>query len=589
MSLVTATTQPADVRALDAARLPELCADIRRELIRIVSTTGGHLGVNLGVVELTVALYRALELPQDVVFWDVGHQVYVQKMLTGRLELLSQERSPKYSFQPESPYDAVTSSHAGASLALALGTAIAARMTRAGGLSVAVIGDGALVEGSSQEALNHMGVESGRMLMILNDNEMALDHNFGGLHEYLKRRQPGTAHPETYFASLGIPYVGPVDGHDVAGLVEVIARLKREITRPTVLHVKTVKGKGLDRLAEASPIRLHWTYPLDTNTGQLTGLPDGMYYPYAAAIGVEQILREDRRAVLVSPGALQSTATFHLHQQFAGRSFDVGMAEQHAITLAGGMARAGLKPILALEATFMQRSFDQVLHDLCINALPVLMLYTSTGHTGRHHLTHHSLHDLAYLRTIPGIRVVFPSSHRTMADAVRREFAALQQPTVVLCPVGWSTEDPPEELDTDEALPPVAGADGLLLSVGGPIGATADAVRRRLREQGRSFDHVAVTQIAPLAPALVERLGRYRRVITFEEGIVDGGFGSAIAEVIADRGMSTGLVRVGFPRALIPHGSRDQTYRAYAMDAAAVMARLRTRWPELELSAQPVG
>ena len=572
-TLVKEIMMPEYVRGLDRHDLPRFCDEVRAALIEIVSKTGGHIGVNLGVVELTVALYHVFDFDHDALVWDIGHQIYIQKMLTGRLPNLREIRvnggSPGYAFRDESHYDRVTSSHAGAALSLAVGTMIANRLDGNDDISIGVVGDGAIIEGSSQEALNHMGVEKGRMLAILNDNEMALDNNFGGLHEYFKTRQMGADTPETFFASLGISYSGPIDGHDVLGLVDVFTDYKNNLDRPTVLHIKTVKGKGLEDMADRSPVRIHWNFPFDTSTLENTEEPKSPSYAGAFSAALGEILENDPKAYVVTPATLQNTGIFGLKQRFPDRVLDVGMAEQHAVTVACGLALEGWKPIVCFESTFLMRAFDQLVHDVCISNLPVLIVGARSGHTGLDHLTHHSMFDLSYLPKVANLGVDYPESQAALQQRLKELVTNLDAPQMLLFPYGGTIDDPTEDINTDRDKGACLDADILVLSaamqnkLAQPIAADLGAA------------HMAVTRFAPLTDNLKAAVCSAKYIVTIEENFRTGGLGSMVLEVLNDAGLSTRVKRFGFPCGLIEHGTRDYINEKYGLDRASVVAGVK--------------
>jgi 1-deoxy-D-xylulose-5-phosphate synthase len=584
--LIKEVMYPEYVKQLKLEELQEFCDEIRLKLIDIISHTGGHIGVNLGVVELTVALYRVFDFPKDSLIWDIGHQIYIQKMITGRMEKLTQIRknggSPGYAFSDESEYERVTSSHAGASFSLALGVALANKMNVNSAMSVAVIGDGAFVEGSAQEAINHLAVEKCKMLIVLNDNEIALDKNFGGLHEYFKSRQIGNSSEESYFSSLGIPYEGPIDGHNVHSLVEKLTELKNSISEPTVLHIKTIKGKGLEKMADLSPVRIHWNFPFDPATGQNTEMPKAKSYAAFQGEVIMEIMEQNPEAVLISPATLQNTGTFKVFHAFPDRSFDVSLAEQHSMTLAGGFALQAKKPIVCFESTFMQRVFDQLIHDICINNLPVLIVSARSGHTGLDHLTHHSLLDISYLRSVPNLRIVYPATTHGFFNAVKEEYRNLVQPTVVLSPYGNMLDDcgPDMKIDTSDDFTKNDNSKGLVLSVG-PQNMNATKLIEKLASASIIFDHLAITQIQPLSSTLPSILEQYDYIVTMEEGLLPGGFGSLILEEIHEMGSEAKLMRIGFDKEFVEHGTRDYIYQKRGMDYISVTNRITSSWPEL--------
>jgi len=585
LSMIKEKMDSSYVKQFSIEQLPEFCNQIREKLIEIVSRTGGHIGVNLGVVELTVALHYTFDFPDDSLFWDVGHQIYVHKMLTGRLKKLETNRqnegSPGYSFHKESIYDKVTSSHAGASLSLGLGSAIGNQILKNNLYTISVIGDGSLVEGSSQEALNHIAVENCKMLIILNDNERAIEENFGGLHEYLKKRQIGVEKQETYFSSLEIPYYGPIDGHNVITLVNELIRIKSNLRKPTILHIKTIKGAGLENMLKNSPVKLHWNFKFDPFTGQDTESPRSTGYAKFSGDAIEKILLEDPKAVLITPAVQSSTGIVNAFKKFPDRCYDVSLAEQHAITLGAGFALQGIKPIVCYESTFMQLVFDQIHHDVCINNLPVLIIAGRSGHTGLDHVTHHGLHDLTYLRCIPNLRIIYPATHNELTSVIIQEFRNLKKPTIILYPKADILDDPNEPfiIDNDD-LKKSQNSTGLILSVG-TQNKNGLEVKHALEKQSIIFDHIAVTNIAPFSDKLADFMTKYDYIITMEEGIITGGFASLISENLIQRSSYPKTLQIGLPKKFIEHGTRDYIYQKYNMDSNSILKKIKEVWPEL--------
>jgi 1-deoxy-D-xylulose-5-phosphate synthase len=569
---------PASLKAIPKAELPILCAEIRSELIAILSKTGGHIGVNLGVIELTVALYYCFDFPKDSLVWDIGHQIYIQKMLTGRLPLLKEIRqnggSPGYAYRPESEYERVTSSHAGASLSLAIGASLANRFKQNNNISIAVTGDGSFVEGSIQEALNHLAVDTGRTLLILNDNEMALDNNFGGLHEHLKTitRNPDS---NNIFRDLGLNYSGPIDGHDVIGLVELFSAQRDNLSKPTVLHLKTIKGKGLETMAEGSPVRIHWNFPFNTETLENTEGPKSPSHAGAFAAALGEILESDPSTFVITPATLQNTGIYKLSKQYPERVLDVGMAEQHSITLGCGMALEGVKPIICFESTFLQRVFDQIVHDACISNLPVLMVAARSGHTGLDHTTHHSLLDISYLRTVPNLRVVYPADQQDLKQSLKREAENLTGPTLILFPYGGTIDDPQEPLEIDHSLKDQGDTADILLLSTGMQNLNAQQVQKKLTEYNISSRHIAITCLSSMDEKLKSLIQNYNVIATLEENILDGGLGSLVMENIIPRPQQAMVLRFGFPKKYIEHGTREWIYKQYNLDAYSISQSIK--------------
>lgn len=585
-SLVKDNMTPEYVKNLPLEKLPLFCDQLRAKLIDIVSKTGGHIGVNVGVVELTVALYRVFDFPNDSLVWDIGHQMYVQKMITGRLKNLETMRkndgSPGYAFREESIFDRVTSSHAGASFSFALGTAIANKLNKKNEFSVAVVGDGSYVEGCIQEAVNHMAVENSKMITILNDNERAIEENFGGLHEYFKKRKLGNDEKETFFSSLEIPYFGPFDGHNVLELIEKFTEIKNNFSKPTIIHVKTVKGKGLESMAENSSMKIHWNHKFDPKTLQNTEFPRSKGYAAYAGESIENIMSENLNAILITPAVQSNLGITKAFEKFKDRCFDVSLAEQHSVTLGGGFALSNMKPIIAMESTFMPRAYDQIIHDLCINKLPVLIIAARSGHGGTDHVTHNALQDISYLRCIPNLRIRYISSHKNIDKIFTNEFLNLHTPTVILFAKADELDDVDEEIITDDELifNKNSQSKGLILTIGSQT-KNGFNLKNILNSNGVSFDHIAVTHISPLSSNLTDLIKEYSYVVTMEEGFLNGGFGSSIVEFSNDNNLNNHIMRIGFPQKFIEHGSREYLYEKYKIDYKSIFNTIKEDWSEL--------
>jgi len=577
---------PKDVKQIPLTDLTLFCDEVRQELIQIISKTGGHAGPNLGVVELTVALYYVFDFPEDKVVWDIGHQIYVQKMLTARSDKLKTNRqngmSPGYSFHEESDYDTVTSSHAGASISLALGMGLSKKMKDESSFSIAVVGDGAFVEGSNHEALNHMAVSTCKTIVVLNDNERAIDKNYGGYYEYFKLRKIGTDIPETFFGSLGIPYYGPIDGHNVLDLVEKFSDIKKNITKPVILHIKTMKGKGLDEMANNSPIRIHWNHAFNPKTYEKTEISKGKGNEGFVGAAVEKILEDNINSVLITPAVRGNAGVDGAFIKYGDKCIDVSLAEQHAVTLGGGFALNGIKPIVAMESTFMIRSFGQIKHDICINNLPVLITAARTGHGFTDHITHNALQDISYLRCMPNLRLLYPVSCEDLTSTILEEYKNLSQPTIILFPKANILEDPDQGLVScsENNIKKTKGARGLLLSIG-PQNKNAQELQKMLKSEGIIFDHIAVKQIAPLSSNVKQILSHFDYIITLEEGVLDGGFGSLILEHMNSLNVRAKLMRIGFKKQFIEHGTREYIYEKYGLDADSVYTRIKNKWSNL--------
>lgn len=580
---------PADVKQIPQNKLPLFCNEVRDELITIVSQTGGHIGPNLGVVELTVALYYVFEFPKDTLIWDIGHQTYIQKILTGRSKELKTIRengkSPGYSNHDESEYDTVTSSHSGGALSLSLGLALSKKSQKDNTHSIAVVGDGGFVEGSNQEALNHLAISTCKTIVIINDNERAIEENFGGHHEYFKKRQLGTDLPETLFKSLNIDYDGPVDGHNILELVNKLNEIKLNATKPIILHIKTQKGKGLDEMANNSPVRIHWNHAFNPETYEKTEVsifPGGKDNTEYVNNAIDKIFSADTNSVLITPGVRGNAGVSSIFSKYKDRCIDVSLAEQHAVTLGGGFALKGIKPIIAMESSFMIRAFGQIKHDICINNLPILIIAARSGHGFTDHITHNALQDITYLRSMPNLRIVYPVSCEDLESTIIDEYDNLNQPTIILFPKANKLEDPNSEIDvcSDFSFGKRDEATGLLLSVG-PQNKNTQLLKSMLKEDGIDFDHIAIKHISPISSHLKNLLVQYNYIITLEEGVLDGGFGSIILENLNDVSSKTNVLRIGFNKQFIEHGTRDYIYKKYNIDAKSVCNTIKGKWKEL--------
>ncbi|MFC2075726.1 1-deoxy-D-xylulose-5-phosphate synthase [candidate division KSB1 bacterium] len=589
--LLSRINSPDDLKKLTIEEVEELVPEVRDFLIESLSKTGGHLGPNLGVVELTIALHYVFNSPENMIIWDVSHQCYIHKILTGRKEhmltLRKNDGMPGFTAREESEHDLVDVSHGGTSLSIAMGLAMANRFKGRSALPIAVIGDGSLVEGLAAEALNHIGSETVPMLIVLNDNGRAIDANVGALHNYLSTLK--NKDDETYFKSLGIDYHGPYDGHDVVGLIKTL-RDNKDIQSPTVIHIKTEKGRGLSYTKE-SPVHLHHSFPFVIETGEAVQTNPDYYWekPRFPNIAVHagkalvEMMDKDKNVVLITPATRYATETYECFAKFPNRCIDVGMAEQHAVTLAAGLAAAGMKPVLCFQSTFFQRSFDSLVHDVCCNNLPVLFLLARSGLAGLDHTTHHSTLDISYLRGVPNLKISYPTSHHDLGEIIKERITSLDGPTVILFPYGNLGElEPQDEADFEYINRDCEGqAEGTILFLGNRL-QTAIKLKKLLDSEGVKFCLKNVVEIKPLNEALLKGVFENSgRVITLEENALQGGFGSAVLEFACDRGYKNDIMRVGLPDRLIEHGTRAHLYPKLSIDEQSVLGRMKQRWPEL--------
>jgi len=576
---------PEDLKDRSPEELQAFADQVRAFLIDRVARTGGHIGANLGTVELTIALHKVFHSPGDALVWDTGHQGYTHKIVTGRAGLFPTLNTyggmNRFLTRSESVHDPIEASHAGTAVSIALGIALGRRLKGDPRKAIAVVGDGALAEGITFEALNHAAVAGTNLIVVVNDNGYAISPGYGGLHEAL---QGGRAAP--FFEALGFDYLGPVDGHDVGALVRTLAET-RTCSRTPVVHVKTVKGHGWQP-ADAHPYRAHFSFPFHPatgapRTGDAAPVPG---YPEVAARVLGEEMERDGTIVCLTPSTLYATGLEPVFRRFPERCFDPGMEEQHAMTLTVGLALEGLKPVIAYQSTFLQRAFDQLLHDVCFMNLPTLVLSYRSGFSGYDNPTHHGIYDFAWLRGLPNLRLLYPKDRHEAERMVRDSLRGLEGPTMVLMPYGPADDFDPGVLEEDAdsfAAPQVVreGSDLLLLTVGHKYGVAHDVVSS-LRLLGVDGGLVNLRRLKPLpAERLVELCERYPRLVTLEEGVLDGGVGSAIASLVTDHGLDCDVLRLGLPCTFVEPGSNAELAAAYGLDAAGVQKAILRRWVEL--------
>ncbi len=612
-------SSPEDLRNLSPAELKTLAGEIRDQIIQTVSVNGGHLASSLGVVELTIALHRVFESPRDKIVWDVGHQAYAHKLLTGRLANFCSLRQyggisgfPK---RDESPHDCFDVGHSSTSISAALGMA-AARDIRGGREKVvAVIGDGSLTSGLAFEGLNQAGHLDKDLIVVLNDNEMSISPNVGALSSFLSRKMTsdlfmkfkketenflshmprfgrdllslakraedslkGFLTPGMLFEGFGFDYVGPIDGHRFDELIEALQNVSK-LQGPTLIHVLTKKGKGFEP-AEQNPSLFHGVGPFDPDTGEVKKAKGGGR-SYTAVFGqtlLEQA-EKDPRVVAITAAMLEGTGLKEFSQRFPGRFYDVGIAEQHAVTFAAGLACHGLRPTVAVYSTFLQRAYDNVLHDVCLQNLPVAFAMDRGGLVGADGPTHHGVFDYSYLRHIPNLVFMVPRDEvllrRAMATALTYD-----GPFAYRYPRGNGLGVP-----LDGALEPVPvgkgellrkGDDGVIFAVGVSV-AEALAAAEELAAQGLSLAVVDPRFLKPLdRELLLAEASRTGLVVTVEENVLQGGFGSAVLELLADEGVTPRLLRIGLPDRFVEQGSQEELRALYGLDAAGIARSIFT-------------
>ncbi|MCY0869309.1 MAG: 1-deoxy-D-xylulose-5-phosphate synthase [Firmicutes bacterium] len=599
---------PADLKGLSVDQLQALCIEIREFLVESVMSTGGHFGSNLGVVELTVALHYVFDSPRDKLVWDVGHQAYVHKMLTERREAFSSLRQFKglagFLKRNESEHDAFGAGHASTSISAALGMAIARDLKGEAHHVSAIIGDGAMTGGMSFEALNHAGHLGKRIVVVLNDNEMSISPNVGAFSKYLTRlrtdpkyervkleldalmrRIPGIGDrvamlaerardslrnflvAGALFEELGFTYIGPVDGHDLPTLIEMLS-IAKEKNGPVLLHVVTEKGKGYAS-AEAAQDKLHSV----SSSAVTVKKPTAPTYTSVFASTLTELARNDPRIVAITAAMDTGTGLNKFAEVFPHRCFDVGIAEQHATTLAAGLASAGMRPVFAVYSTFLQRAYDQVIHDVCIQNLPVTFAIDRAGLVGPDGETHQGAFDVAYLRTVPNMTIMAPKDERELQNMLYTALS-LDGPAAVRYPrdngVGVALAAECELLPVGRAEIVREGRDVAILALGTLV-AVAENAALMLAEQGISAQVVNMRFAKPIDAELLETLAKIQiPIVTVEEGAVHGGFGSAVLEWFAVHARQMTVVPLGLPDHFVEHGSRPELLHLVGLTAQGV-------------------
>ena len=615
--LLDTINSPADVKKLDIEQLKQLAQEIRQLLINVISHTGGHLAPNLGVVELTLALHKVFSTPRDKLVFDVGHQSYIHKIITGRREQFPTLRQygglsgfPKRS---ESEHDAFGTGHSSTSISAALGMACARDLQGEDYNVVAIIGDGSMTGGMAFEALNNAGTLHKKMVVVLNDNEMSISKNVGAMSEYLYQLRTGETYnkikndiedwlknkefgtdvlkairrlkgsvkylmvPTSIFEELGFTYLGPVDGHDLHSLLEVLQAAKK-IDGPVMVHVLTKKGKGY-KPAEDKPNKFHGTGPFDITTGQKITKP-GAPVTYTEVFGktLTELADSDKKIVGITAAMPDGTGLNIFAQAHKDRFFDVGIAEQHAVTAAAGMAAAGMKPVTAIYSTFMQRAYDSVLHDICMQKLHVTMCLDRAGLVGDDGYTHHGVFDYAYLRSIPNMTIMAPKDENELRHMLKTALA-FDGPVSVRYPrgsgVGVAMSEAMHALPIGKAEVLREGADVCLWAIGSMVQPALEAAQL-LQAQGMAAGVVNMRFAKPLDEALLlEHAQRYHKIVTLEEGVLAGGVGSAVLEALDDHELlgKCDVLRLGIPDEFVMHGDKKLLLRDLGLDLPAIVQK----------------
>ncbi len=614
--LLDTITGPADLKNIPREELPELADEIRRFLIEAVSQTGGHLASNLGAVELSIALHYCFDSPADRLIWDVGHQAYTHKILTGRRDRFHTQRQYKgisgFPKRSESPHDAFGAGHSSTSISAGLGMAAAQDLKESGNRAIAVIGDGSLTGGMAYEALNQAGHLKKNLIVVLNDNEMSISKNVGAFSSFVSRKMTGSDFrklkkemqgllesipaigkdilhfarraenslkgfltPGMLFEALGFDYIGPIPGHDLPQLLEVFENV-RGIEGPVLVHVMTTKGKGYQP-AEENPDVFHGIGPFDVATGKTTGgKPGAASYTGVFGATLVKLAEEDDKIIAITAAMPDGTGLTPFAKRFPERFFDVGIAEQHGLTFAAGLAADGFRPVAAIYSTFLQRAYDQIFHDVCLQKLPVTMALDRGGLVGDDGPTHHGSFDLSYLRHLPEMTLMAPKDENELQHMLKTAVYA-GRPVALRYPrgagYGLSLDQELKALEIGRGEILADGSDLAIVAIGSTVYPALEAAKL-LETRGIRATVVNARFVKPLDRDLI--LGAARRtgcIVTVEENALQGGFGSAVLELLADEGMTgVRIKRIGIPDRFIEQGPQAQLRKDLGLDGAGIAA-----------------
>jgi len=571
-ALLPHINSPFDLRLLKEYELPKVVDELRAFLIESVLESGGHFSANLGTVELTVALHYVFNTPDDSLIWDVGHQAYGHKVLTGRRdELRTIRKKSGISGFPriaESLFDDFGTGHSSTSISAALGMAEANRLQGKSHESIAVIGDGSLTAGMAWEALNNAGVSNSKLLIVVNDNQIGIDLNKGALNSYLGELGTRT---DNIFSDLGFHYSGPVDGHDLGSLLEELKSL-RYIDGSRLLHIKTVKGKGYEP-AEVEQTKWHAVKYVKVRGEDGPVLKQNKYQEVFGEKLVD-LAQNDDRIVGITPAMPSGSSMDLMMQRFPERVFDVGIAEQHAVTFSAGLALKGLIPICNIYSSFFQRAYDQVIHDVCLQKIPVVFCLDRAGVVGEDGPTHHGMFDLAFMRAIPNVEILAPSSGEMLEQCMEYAVSQREHPVVIRYPRGAA--DPQIGSDVKQITNGAGrtihkGKNVAVLSLGTLLGQCAEACKLVQDSTGLELGLYDMIFLKPLAEDLIEDIfNNYEHIVTVEDGTVVGGFGSAIADLANAKGYQRKITHLGFPDSFIGHASRQELLQEHGLDANSI-------------------
>ena len=583
-NLLDNISNPKDLRKLNPTQLPQLAKELREFIINVIATKEGHLGASLGVVELTIAIHYLFDTPNDLLVWDVGHQAYGHKILTGRKAVFHTNRQfggiAGFPSRKESEFDAFGVGHSSTSISAALGMAIASNLKgETGKQHIAVIGDASIASGMAFEALNHAGVSKANLLIILNDNAIGIDPSVGALKEYLTKVKTDRklAAQNNIIKALNFDYSGPIDGHNLPKVLAELERLK-SVKGPKFLHVITTKGKGLQK-AEEDQVTYHAPGRFDKISGVRIKKTASLYTKYQDVFGktIVELATQNNKIIGITPAMLTGSSLKFMFEKFPKRTFDVGIAEQHAVSLAAGMATQGFIPFCNIYSTFLQRAYDQVIHDVALQNLPVVFCLDRAGLVGEDGATHHGVFDLAYLRAIPNLIVFAPSNEVELRNILYTAQLGLKNPIAIRYPRGTGSiidwQKPFNKIAIGKGIKLQKGTKVAVLSIGTIAKNVTNAIE--LVDNSSEIAHFDMRFVKPLDESLLHEVFKnYKTIFTIEDGTIKGGFGSAVLEFASKNEYQNKIQVLGIPDNFIEHGSVLELQHKIGLDAKSIAEKI---------------
>ena len=577
---------PEDLKKLNLSELTLLAREIRSVLIKTIAKNGGHLASNLGVVELTIALHYVYDSPKDKLIFDVGHQAYTHKLLTGRQAQFSTIRQSGglsgYLKREESEHDIFGAGHVGTAVSAALGFAEGQDRKSEKSESIAIVGDGALTNGLTYEGINNTGGLGSNVTLVLNDNKYSISKITGGIGKYLEKlssirlEDAPQTDLESIFHALGFTYFGPVDGHDISKLIDIF-KVAKETKGPKLIHVLTKKGHGYS-YSESAPDKFHSTNPFIWESGKVEKDTTNLTYTQIFSDALIKIAEKDKKVIGITAAMPAGTGLEAFAQKFPDRFYDVGIAESHAVVFAGALALQGLKPVVAIYSTFLQRSYDQIIHDICLQNIPVIFAVDRAGIVGSDGPTHHGLFDLSYLRSIPHLTVLAPKDERELQDML---FSALKKnnaPVAIRYPrgsgIGISLGSKPQIIDYYQSEKIYAGKDAAIIAIGSMVYPSIEAAKK-LSEQGLEVTVYNARSVKPIDQKMILDAAETGKILTVEENILDGGFGSAVLEELEKNGLHNVKVKRLGISSFIEHGGISELREKYGLDTNNILEKLK--------------